>query len=164
MTPTFLPGTGLFLANKRLQDDSGCPKFRVGNCQISLVSIKNQPPQQVLGLPPLTTTTLGTLIPMDKGPVHLFGTAAFLTSQPDAAQESLFVLNIHINLDTQFSIQEEKLWCSLALDRELLVKGFLVNIIEAAYVPAINGALQEGIPLPNLLGIKYEHADIRMSE
>ncbi|CAM4651885.1 unnamed protein product, partial [Caretta caretta] len=47
---------------------------------------------------------------------------------------------------------------------ELLVKGFLVNIIEAAYVPAINGALHEGIPLPNLLGIKYEHADIHVSE
>ncbi|CAM2102214.1 unnamed protein product [Caretta caretta] len=53
---------------------------------------------------------------------------------------------------------------ALSLSQELLVKGFLVNIIEAAYVPAINGALHEGIPLPNLLGIKYEHADIHVSE
>ncbi|XP_039353599.1 BPI fold-containing family B member 6 [Mauremys reevesii] len=160
----------------------------------------------ILGLPPLTTTTLGALIPMlseslppsqpmvieiritkppvvtmrqDKGLVHLFGTAEFLTSQPSAARESLFVLDIHINLDTQFSIHEEKLRISLGLDSlyemalaassigtfaELLVKGFLVNIIEAAYVPAINGALQEGIPLPHLLGMKYANADISMSE
>ncbi|XP_065421311.1 BPI fold-containing family B member 6 [Chrysemys picta bellii] len=75
----------------------------------------------ILGLPPLTTTTLGALIPtlseslppsqpmvieiritqrpvltmqQDKGLVHLFGTAEFLTSQPDAARESLFILNI----------------------------------------------------------------------
>ncbi|XP_030389390.1 BPI fold-containing family B member 6 [Gopherus evgoodei] len=123
--------------------------------------------------PPMLT------IRQDKGLVHLFGTAEFLTSQPNAAQESLFVLNIHINLDTQFSIQEEKLRISLALDSlygmalaassigafaELPVKGFLENIIEAAYVPAINGALQEGIPLPHLLGIKYANADISMSE
>ncbi|XP_067410638.1 BPI fold-containing family B member 6 [Emydura macquarii macquarii] len=98
----------------------------------------------VLGLPPLTVTTLGALIPMvseslppsqpmvieiritkpplltmqqDKGLVHIFATAEFLTSQPDAAHESLFVLNIHINLGTQFSIVEEKLRVSLALDR-----------------------------------------------
>ncbi|CAM5152280.1 unnamed protein product, partial [Eretmochelys imbricata] len=141
MTPTFLPGTGLFLA------------------VVTCITIAGKSGSWASSIDDDNTWHLDP-----HGPVHLFGTTAFLTSQPDAAQESLFVLNIHINLDTQFSIQEEKLWCSLALDRELLVKGFLVNIIEAAYVPAINGALHEGIPLPNLLGIKYEHADIRMSE
>ncbi|XP_024071199.1 BPI fold-containing family B member 6 [Terrapene carolina triunguis] len=347
ITLTFLPGTGLFMAvltrititgksfiganmeitvvanmtakNKLSQDDLGCPKFSVGDCQISLVSIKTNLPSSMLpklvnkflvttlqkvlpdmlcpavdavltlvnqkfttlvspssvgaagsiryallsppvtsedfieldlnttvlheggdlidlptdppaltSLPPkmdsatqlalsvnflsaeltllqtslsldVTETTLSESLPpsqpmvveiritqrpvltmqQDKGLVHLFGTAEFLTSQPDAARESLFVLNIHINLGTQFSLQEEKLRISLALDSlyemalaassigtfaELLVKGFLVNIIEAAYVPAINGALQEGIPLPYLLGIKYANADISMSE
>ncbi|KAG6938460.1 BPI fold containing family B, member 6, partial [Chelydra serpentina] len=137
------------------------------------------PPSQPMAIEIRITKPPVLTMQQDKGLVHLFGTAEFLTSQPGAARESLFVLNIHINLDTQFSIQEEKLRISLALDSlyemalaassvgtfaELPVKGFLVNIIEAAYVPAINGALQEGIPLPNLLGIKYENADISMSE
>nr|XP_013805826.1 PREDICTED: BPI fold-containing family B member 6-like isoform X1 [Apteryx mantelli mantelli]XP_013805827.1 PREDICTED: BPI fold-containing family B member 6-like isoform X2 [Apteryx mantelli mantelli] len=46
----------------------------------------------------------------------------------------------------------------------LPLKGILANIIHVAYMPSINEALQGGIPLPNLLGIKYQQAEISMSE
>ncbi|XP_053901913.1 BPI fold-containing family B member 6 [Malaclemys terrapin pileata] len=75
------------------------------------------PPSQPMVIEIRITQRPVLTMQQDKGLVHLFGTAEFLTSQPDAAQESLFVLNIHINLGTQFSLQEEKLRISLALDR-----------------------------------------------
>ncbi|CAM5095200.1 unnamed protein product, partial [Natator depressus] len=176
--------------NKQLQDDLGCPKFRVGNCQISLVSIKNQPPQQLCPAVDAVLTFVN----------QKFTTLISLSSvgAPGSTQYALLSLPVtsgdFIELDLNTTVQQEsgdlidlpadppaltslppKMDSATQLDvsnsvtllssgQELLVKGFLVNIIEAASVPAINGALHEGIPLPNLLGIKYENADIRMSE
>ncbi|XP_009911667.2 BPI fold-containing family B member 6 [Haliaeetus albicilla] len=134
----------------------------------------------VLGLPPLVTTMLGALIPEisrvlpplqpvviemreakapvvtispDKSLVQLFSTAEFWVSPSDSAPESLFVLDIHSNLEVQFAIAEEKLRLSLALQSlsrvalassslgtfdELPLKGVLADIIHVAYVPLIN--------------------------
>ncbi|XP_052666254.1 BPI fold-containing family B member 6 [Harpia harpyja] len=134
----------------------------------------------VLGLPPLVTTMLGALIPKisrvlppsqpvmiemreekapvvtitpDKSLVQLFSTAEFWVSPSDSAPESLFVLDIHSNLEVQFAIAEEKLLLSLALQSlsrvalassslgmfdELPLKGVLADIIHVAYVPLIN--------------------------
>ncbi|XP_010568043.1 PREDICTED: BPI fold-containing family B member 6 [Haliaeetus leucocephalus] len=156
----------------------------------------------VLGLPPLVTTMLGALIPEisrvlpplqpvviemreakapvvtispDKSLVQLFSTAEFWVSPSDSAPESLFVLDIHSNLEVQFAIAEEKLRLSLALQSlsrvalassslgtfdELPLKGVLADIIHVAYVPLINRVLCGGIPLPDLLGITYQRANI----
>ncbi|NXT42435.1 BPIB6 protein, partial [Pelecanoides urinatrix] len=136
----------------------------------------------VLGLPPLVTTMLGELIPEistvlppsqpvviemreakapvvtitpDKSFVQLFSTAEFRVSPSDSAPESLFVLDVHSNLEAQFAIAEEKLQLSLALQRrlparsavggshhfvfqELPLEGVLADIIHVAYVPSIN--------------------------
>ncbi|XP_035200005.1 BPI fold-containing family B member 6 isoform X2 [Oxyura jamaicensis] len=97
----------------------------------------------ILGLPPLVTTTLGTLIPElsmvlppsqplviemreanpplvtitpDKSIVHLFSTAEFRVSSPDSDLGSLFVLDVHSDLRAQFAVVEERLQLSLALD------------------------------------------------
>ncbi|NXL46084.1 BPIB6 protein, partial [Podilymbus podiceps] len=131
----------------------------------------------VLGLPPLVTTMLGALIPEisrvlppsqpvviemreakapvvtvtpDKSFVQLFSTAEFWVSPSDSDPESLFVLDVHSNLEARFAIAEEKLQLSLALQRamgglhhfsvfqELPLKGVLADIIHVAYVPSIN--------------------------
>ncbi|KAM6120860.1 BPI fold-containing family B member 6-like [Phoenicopterus ruber ruber] len=156
----------------------------------------------VLGLPPLVTTTLGALIPEisrvlppsqpvviemreakapvvtitpDRSFVQLFSTAEFRASPSDSAPESLFLLDVHSNLEAQFAIAEEKLRLSLALRSlsrvalassslgmfdELPLKGVLADIIHVAYVPSINRALRGGVPLPDLLGITYQRANV----
>ncbi|XP_059683372.1 BPI fold-containing family B member 6 [Gavia stellata] len=156
----------------------------------------------VLGLPPLVTTMLGALIPeisrvlppshpvviemreakapvvtitTDKSFVQLFSTAEFWVSPSNSAPESLFVLDVHSNLEAQFAIAEEKLRLSLALQSlsrvalassslgtfdELPLKGVLADIIHVAYVPSINRVLRGGVPLPDLLGITYQRANI----
>ncbi|NXU29739.1 BPIB6 protein, partial [Thalassarche chlororhynchos] len=156
----------------------------------------------VLGLPPLVTTMLGTLIPEistvlppsqpvviemreaqapvvtitpDKSSVQLFSTAEFWVSPSDSAPKSLFVLDVHSNLEAQFAIAEEKLRLSLALQSlsrvalassslgmfdELPLKRVLADIIHVAYVPSINRALHGGVPLPDLLDITYQRANI----
>ncbi|NWQ89587.1 BPIB6 protein, partial [Burhinus bistriatus] len=156
----------------------------------------------VLGLPPLVTTMLGALIPEisrvlppsqpvviemreakapvvtitpDKSFVQLFCTAEFWISPSDSAPKSLFVLDVHSNLEAQFAIAEEKLQLSLTLQSlsrvtlassslgmfdELPLKGVLADIIHVAFVPSINRALRGGVPLPDLLGISYQRANI----
>ncbi|XP_075625150.1 BPI fold-containing family B member 6 [Balearica regulorum gibbericeps] len=134
----------------------------------------------VLGLPPLMTMMLGALIPEiskvlppsqplviemqeakapvmsitpDKSFVQLFSTAEFQVSPSDSAPESLFVLDVHSNLEVQFAIEEEKLQLSLGLHGlsrvalassslgmfdELPLKGVLADIVDVACVPSIN--------------------------
>ncbi|XP_019365501.1 PREDICTED: BPI fold-containing family B member 6 [Gavialis gangeticus] len=159
-----------------------------------------------LGIPPLTTATLASLLPEvseslppseplvielrvtkpplvtikeDKSLLHLFTTMEFLSGDPSDSRDPLFILDAHINLNTQFSVHEEKLRISVTLDRlykmslssssvgpfdETLLKGLLADIIQVAYVPAINVVLQEGVPLPYLFGLKYSHTEISMFE
>ncbi|KAM6340271.1 LOW QUALITY PROTEIN: BPI fold-containing family B member 6-like [Alca torda] len=110
--------------------------------------------------------------------VQLFSTAEFWVSPSDSAPES-FVLDVHSNLEAQFATAEEKLRLSLALQSlswmalassslgmfdELPLKGVVADIIHEAYVPSINGVLRGGIPLPDLLGITYQQANISRSE
>ncbi|NXF61220.1 BPIB6 protein, partial [Ciccaba nigrolineata] len=149
----------------------------------------------VLGLPPLVTTMLGALIPEisrmlppsqpvviemravkapvvtitpDKSFVQLFSTAEFWVLPSHSAPESLFVLDVHSDLEVQFAVADEKLRLSLALQslhhlsvfQELPLRGVLADIIHVAYVPSINRVLRGGVPLPDLLGITYLRANI----
>ncbi|XP_074699422.1 BPI fold-containing family B member 6-like isoform X1 [Strix aluco] len=156
----------------------------------------------VLGLPALVTTMLGALIPEisrmlppsqpvviemqavkapvvtitpDKSFLQLFSTAEFWVLPSDSAPESLFVLDVHSDLEVQFAIADEKLRLSLALQSlsraalassslgtfdELPLRGVLADIIHVTYVPSINRVLRGGVPLPDLLGITYLRANI----
>ncbi|NXA18210.1 BPIB6 protein, partial [Ibidorhyncha struthersii] len=116
-------------------------------------------------------TPVVTITP-DKSFVELFSTAEFWISSSDSAPESLFILDVHSNLEAEFAIAEEKLQLSFALQRamgglhhfsvfqELPLKGVLADIIHVAYVPSINRVLRGGVPLPDLLGITYQQANI----
>ncbi|KFR04298.1 BPI fold-containing family B member 6, partial [Nipponia nippon] len=114
-------------------------------------------------------------ITLDKSCVQLFSTAEFRVIPSDSAPESLFVLDVHSNLEAQFAIAEEKLHLSLALQSlacvalassslgtfdELLLKRVLAAIVHVAYVPSINRVLRGGVPLPDLLGITYRRANL----
>ncbi|KAM6378676.1 BPI fold-containing family B member 6 [Pluvialis apricaria] len=114
----------------------------------------------------------------DKSFVQLFSAAEFWISPSDSAPESLFILDVDSNLEAEFAIAEEKLRLSLVLQSlsrvalassslgmfdmswELPLKGVLADIIHVAYVPSINRALRGGVPLPDLLGITYQRANI----
>ncbi|NXQ82152.1 BPIB6 protein, partial [Nyctibius grandis] len=156
----------------------------------------------VLGLPLLVTTTLGALIPEisavlppsqplviemreAKAPVvtitpeqsfvQLFSTAEFWVSPSDSAPESLFVLDVHSDLEVQFAVAEEGLRLCLALQSlsrvalassslgtfdELPLEGALADVIRVVYVPSMNRVLRGGVPLPDLLGIAYGRASV----
>ncbi|XP_062445551.1 BPI fold-containing family B member 6 [Rhea pennata] len=137
------------------------------------------PPSQPLTIemraarPPLVTVT------PEASFVRVFSTAKLLASSSGSAPASLFVLDVCSDLKARFVVRGEKLCVSLALDSlsemalasssvgtfdELPLKRILANVIHVAYVPSINAALQGGIPLPDLLGIKYQQAEISRSE
>ncbi|XP_009983101.1 PREDICTED: BPI fold-containing family B member 6-like, partial [Tauraco erythrolophus] len=122
---------------------------------------------------------LVTITP-DKSSVQLFSTAEFRVSPSDSAPEPLFVLDVHSDLDAHFAVAEETLWLSLSLRRyqrrcrspvppggcQSLRGGapVLAGVVHVAYVPSINRVLRRGVPLPQLLGITYQEANIRGME
>ncbi|KFV16935.1 BPI fold-containing family B member 6, partial [Tauraco erythrolophus] len=114
---------------------------------------------------------LVTITP-DKSSVQLFSTAEFRVSPSDSAPEPLFVLDVHSDLDAHFAVAEETLWLSLSLRRAVCrlhhfsVSGapVLAGVVHVAYVPSINRVLRRGVPLPQLLGITYQEANIRGME
>ncbi|NXV82736.1 BPIB4 protein, partial [Atlantisia rogersi] len=95
-------------------------------------------------LPPLTTSTLGALVPAvfraypeshqllleiavpeeplvtlkkDKGVIHLTAVAEVMVIHPDDTQESLCLLNIDASLLAQFSVVDNKLKISVSLEK-----------------------------------------------
>ncbi|KFO77480.1 BPI fold-containing family B member 6, partial [Cuculus canorus] len=133
------------------------------------------PPSQPVVIEMREAKAPAMTIAPEKSFVQLFSTAEFRVFPSGSAPESLFVLDVHSNLEVQFAVAEEKLLLSLALQRlsrvtlassslgvfdELPLKGVLADIIHVAYVPWINRVLRAGVPLPDLLGITYQQASI----
>ncbi|XP_054074699.1 BPI fold-containing family B member 4-like [Rissa tridactyla] len=156
-------------------------------------------------LPPLTTSTLGALVPVvlkaypeshelllkiavpeapvvtlkkNKGVIQLTATAEVMVIHPDDVQKSLCLLNIDTSLLAQFSVEDNKLKISVSLEKADLslvsssVGGFDVSflgmlvgqIFDVAFLPAMNGVLGAGVPLPRLLNIDFTNADVDVIE
>ncbi|XP_074461608.1 BPI fold-containing family B member 4-like [Larus michahellis] len=156
-------------------------------------------------LPPLTTSTLGALVPAvlkaypeshelllkiavpeapvvtlkkNKGVIQLTATAEVMVIHPDDVQKSLCLLNIDTSLLAQFSVEDNKLKISVSLEKADLslvsssVGGFDVSflgmlvgqIFDVAFLPAMNGVLGAGVPLPRLLNIDFTNADVDVIE
>nr|XP_034977900.1 BPI fold-containing family B member 4-like [Zootoca vivipara] len=156
-------------------------------------------------LPPLTTSTLGALIPSvfqmfpeprslllkvsvpdvptvklqkDKGLIHLMASAEILASKPNDAHQSLCTLDIDTTLLASFSVEDNKLKISVALEKShlsvasssigkfdvSLMEGLVSKIFDVAFLPAMNGVLGNGVPLPKLLNIDFDNADIDVIE
>ncbi|KFO10649.1 BPI fold-containing family B member 6, partial [Balearica regulorum gibbericeps] len=163
-------------------EGKGMSSFCFDSPQISKVL----PPSQPLVIEMQEAKAPVMSITPDKSFVQLFSTAEFHVSPSDSAPESLFVLDVHSNLEVQFAIEEEKLQLSLGLQRwmtlclsspcglsrvalassslgmfdELPLKGVLADIVHVACVPSINRVLHGGVPLPDLLGITCRRANI----
>ncbi|GAB0197340.1 BPI fold-containing family B member 6 [Grus japonensis] len=85
--------------------------------ELDLKISKVLPPSQPLVIEMREAKAPVMSITPDKSFVQLFSTAEFQVSPLDSAPESLFVLDVHSNLEVQFAIEDEKLQLSLALQR-----------------------------------------------
>ncbi|NWW46984.1 BPIB4 protein, partial [Pedionomus torquatus] len=156
-------------------------------------------------IPPLTTSTLGALVPevfkaypkshelllkivvpeapvvilkKNKGVIQLPATAEVTVINPDGVHKSLCLLNIDTSLLAQFSVKDNKLKIGVSLEKAELslvsssVGGFDVSLLETligqildvAFLPAVNSALGAGVPLPKLLHIDFTNADVDVLE
>ncbi|XP_073411359.1 BPI fold-containing family B member 4-like [Dendrobates tinctorius] len=155
----------------------------------------------VPGIPPLTTTVLGGIIPkvssmyseerplsimitvpgppvvklQDKrGVVTLFVKTEILVCNGDSTKTSLCVLGVDAHLGAQFSVAGDKLKISLSLDSTHLsilsssvgkfdisvLEGLVGNIFTIVFLPTINTVVGNGIPLPKLMNINFNDAEI----
>nr|XP_016853076.1 PREDICTED: BPI fold-containing family B member 4 [Anolis carolinensis] len=118
------------------------------------------------------------MLKKDKGLIHLKATAEVLASKPNDEYQSLCVLNIDCSLLAKFSVEDNKLKINVSLDKThlslassnlgkfdvKLLEGLVDKIIDIAFLPAMNGILSGGIPLPKLLDTDFNNADIDVIE
>ncbi|XP_053250709.1 BPI fold-containing family B member 3-like isoform X3 [Podarcis raffonei] len=94
----------------------------------------------------------------------------------DSGPELLFGLNAQIDLSGSVRISGAKLAVSLSLDNVSLnvsssqigsfdvavLKTWITNLLRIGYLPVINGALEIGIPLPNLFNLNFAAGDVNI--
>uniref|UniRef100_A0A2I3GNK8 BPI fold containing family B member 4 n=1 Tax=Nomascus leucogenys TaxID=61853 RepID=A0A2I3GNK8_NOMLE len=137
-------------------------------------------------LPPLTTATLGALIPKvfqqypescpliiriqvlnppsvtlqkDKALVKVLATAEVMVSQPNDLETTICLIDVDTELLASFSVEGDKLMIDIGL-MEVLVE----KIFDLAFMPAMNAVLGSGVPLPKILNIDFSNADIDVLE
>ncbi|KAM8776069.1 BPI fold-containing family B member 4 [Rhynchonycteris naso] len=156
-------------------------------------------------LPPLTTSTLGALIPkvfqqypesrpltiriqvprppsvtlqQDKAVVKVFATSEVMVSQPNEVETTICLIDVDTELLAMFSVENDKLMIDAKLDKTSLnlrtsnVGNFDVSLLEMlvgkifdlAFLPAMNAVLGSGVPLPKILNIDFNNADIDILE
>ncbi|KAM6163829.1 BPI fold-containing family B member 6 [Rhynchocyon petersi] len=124
--------------------------------------------------PPKVTMKTG------KSHLHLHGTIEMAASRRKGkALKSLFLLEVHLNLEVQYSVHENKLQMATSLDRILSLSqesssigqfneqeltGFLTDYLRKAYIPIVNDVLQVEFPLPDFLGMKYSQSELEVVE
>ncbi|XP_073092824.1 BPI fold-containing family B member 6 isoform X2 [Manis javanica] len=124
--------------------------------------------------PPRVTMKTG------KSLLHLHGTLEmFAARRRHKAPVSLFRLETHFNLKIQYSVHENRLQMATSLDRLLSLSrvsssigafrekgltGLITDYLQEAYVPVINDLLQVGLPLPDLLDMNYNLAELDIVE
>ncbi|XP_058990458.1 BPI fold-containing family B member 6 [Mustela lutreola] len=112
--------------------------------------------------------------------LHLHGTLEmFAVRRRGKAPVSLFLLESHFNLKIQYSARENRLQMVTSLNRllslsresssigafnEKKLTGFITDYLREAYVPVVNDALQVGFPLPDLLDMDYNLAELSIVE
>ncbi|KAK2491129.1 hypothetical protein MC885_001849 [Smutsia gigantea] len=124
--------------------------------------------------PPKVTMKTG------KSLLHLHGTLEmFAARRRHRAPVSLFLLETHFNLKIQYSVHENRLQMATSLDRllslsrvsssigafgEKKLTGFITDYLQEAYVPVVNDLLRVGLPLPDLLDMNYNLAELDIVE
>uniref|UniRef100_A0A8B9S5F1 Lipid-binding serum glycoprotein C-terminal domain-containing protein n=1 Tax=Apteryx owenii TaxID=8824 RepID=A0A8B9S5F1_APTOW len=109
-----------------------------------------------------------------KATASVAASIAVLAQRPGSLPQPLFTLDADINLNISPSLSANKLQATLAVDSITLRQGgskigdinvsllerWVKDVLEAAYLPAINKALSVGIPLPNLFNMNFEGANV----
>ncbi|XP_014700600.1 BPI fold-containing family B member 6 [Equus asinus] len=124
--------------------------------------------------PPKVTMKMG------KSLLLLHGTLEMLAARRRGrAPVSIFLLEAHFNLKVQYSVREDRLQMATSLDRLLSLSrvsssigtfnekeltGFITDYLREAYIPVINDVLQVGLPLPDILDMNYNLAELDMVE
>ncbi|XP_024414924.2 BPI fold-containing family B member 6 [Desmodus rotundus] len=112
--------------------------------------------------------------------MHLHGTLEmFAARRRGKAPVSLFLLEAHFKLKIQYSVHENRLQMTTSLDRllslsresssigafsEQQLTGFITDFLQEAYIPAVNNVLQVGLPLPDILDMNYNLAELDIVE
>ncbi|KAM8776071.1 BPI fold-containing family B member 6 [Rhynchonycteris naso] len=112
--------------------------------------------------------------------LYLHGTLEMFAAQRRGrAPAPLFLLEAHFNLQIQYSVREDRLQLTTSLNRllslsrvsssigafnEKALTGFVTDLLQEAYVPAVNDVLQVGLPLPDFLDMNYNLAELDIVE
>ncbi|XP_040186515.1 BPI fold-containing family B member 4-like isoform X2 [Rana temporaria] len=153
------------------------------------------------GIPPLTTTFIGGIIPKvaamykeerplvmkisvskapmvklenKRGIVKMFVKTEVLVSNVEGSLTPLCVLGVDAQLEAKFSVGGDKLKISMSVDSIHLsltsssvgrfevstLEGLVGNIFTLAFLPSINTIVGNGIPLPNLMNIDFNDAEV----
>ncbi|XP_073537272.1 BPI fold-containing family B member 4-like [Phyllobates terribilis] len=110
--------------------------------------------------------------------VTLLVKTEILVCNEDSTKTSVCVLGVDAHLGAQFSVAGDKLKISMSLDSTHLsilsssvgkfdisaVEGLVGNIFSLAFLPTINTVVGNGIPLPKLMNIDFNDADIDILE
>ncbi|XP_077315161.1 BPI fold-containing family B member 4-like [Lithobates pipiens] len=153
------------------------------------------------GVPPLTTTVIGGIIPKvaamykeerplvmkisvpkapmvklesKRGIVKMFVKTEILVSNVDGSLRPLCEIGVDSQLEAKFSVGGDKLKISMSVDSTHLslisssvgrfevstLEGLVGNIFTLAFLPSINTIVGNGIPLPKLMNIDFNDAEI----
>ncbi|KAF7472691.1 Hypothetical predicted protein [Marmota monax] len=124
--------------------------------------------------PPKVTMKTG------KSLLHFHGSLEiFTTRRRGKPPMSLFLLETHFNLKIQYSVQGNRLQMDTSVDRLLSLTrgsssignfneeeltGYITDYLQEAFVPVVNDVLRVGFPLPDLLAIDYNLAELHIAE
>ncbi|NXJ16592.1 BPIB4 protein, partial [Odontophorus gujanensis] len=114
----------------------------------------------------------------NKAAIQLKATAEVVVIHSGDVQKFLCLLNIDASLLAQFAVEANKLKISVGLEKtELflvsssvgdfdisLLETLIDKVLDAAFLPALNAVLGQGVPLPRLLNIDFTNADINVIE
>ncbi|KAM5135157.1 BPI fold-containing family B member 4-like [Mantella aurantiaca] len=109
-----------------------------------------------------------------RGIVKLFVRTEVFVRKADSSLMPLFVLGVDAQLQAQFSVGGDKLKISMSVDSTHLsvisssvgrfevstLEGFVGNIFTLAFLPSINTVVGNGIPLPKLMNIDFNNAEV----
>lgn len=124
--------------------------------------------------PPKVTMKAG------KSLMHLHSSLEMFTARRHGKHpKSLFRLEAHIGLEIHYSVHENRLQMTTSVDRllslsresssignfnETALTGFINDYLQKAYIPVVNDVLHVGLPLPDLLAINYNLAELDIVE
>ncbi|XP_031229579.1 BPI fold-containing family B member 6 [Mastomys coucha] len=124
--------------------------------------------------PPKVTMKAG------KSLMHLHSSLEMFTARRHGKHpKSLFRLEAHIGLEMHYSVQENRLQMATSLDsllslsresssigdfHETELTGFISDSLQKACIPVVNDVLHVGLPLPDLLAINYNLAELDIIE